>query len=236
MRGKIVLTEASLLRLPSAREETTPASGKTGALRPTASRKTPSAVVLVYSSLRLLAVSGPLWRVLTRVGALACLPPYSCLQLQSARKGHVKRRVCHTKNEFGPCKSPGASLLRHVGRARRQPRRKHPMGPQKSTSAASQGATAAEDATDAASSTPTRRRQPVLARGCSSPRVGARSTPRRPERDRGRASPGQYLGDGVPLARNWRPQRPRQRGPSADRLDCACLWAGGPSAGRGPRY
>ena len=51
-------------------------------------------------------------------------------------------------------------------------------------------------------------------------------TPRRPERDRGRASPGQYLGGGAPLARNWRPQRLRPRGPAADCLDCACLWAG----------
>ena len=55
---------------------------------------------------------------------------------------------------------------------------------------ASQGARAAQDATDAAPGTLTRRRQPALAQGCSSPRVGARSTPRRPERDRGRASPG----------------------------------------------
>ena len=149
------------------------------------------------------------------------LPQTSALQ-----KRHVKRRARHTENEFGPCKSPGASLLRYVGRARRQPRRKRPIGPQKSTSAASQGARAAQEATDAAPGTLTRRRQPALARGCSSPRVGARSTPRRPERDRGSASPGHYLGDGVPLTRNWRPQRPRQRGPSADLLDCACLWAG----------
>ena len=50
--------------------------------------------------------------------------------------------------------------------------------------------------------------------------------PRRPERDRGRASPGQYLGGGAPLARTWRRQPPRRRGPSPDRIDCACLWAG----------
>ena len=118
-------------------------------------------------------------------------PPSSVLPQTSAlQKRHVKRRARHTENEFGPCKSPGASLLRYVGRARRQPRRKRPIGPQKSTSAASQGARAAQEATDAAPGTLTRRRQPALARGCSSPRVGARSTPRRPERDRGRASPG----------------------------------------------
>ena len=111
-------------------------------------------------------------------------------QTSLSQKRHVKRPVRHTENEFGPCKSPGASLLRHVGRARRQPGRRPPMVPKNSTSAAPQGATAAGDATDAASGTPTRRRQPVLARGCSSPRVGARSTPHRPERDRGRASPG----------------------------------------------
>ena len=65
---------------------------------------------------------------------------------------------------------------------------------------ASQGARAAQDATDAAPGTLTRRRQPALAQGCSSPRVGARSTPRGPARDRGRASPGQSLGGGAPLA------------------------------------
>ena len=151
------------------------------------------------------------------------LPLVSCLRLQLSQKRHVKRRVRHTENEFGPYKSPGASLLRYVGRARRQPRRKRPIGPQKSTSAASQGARAAQEATDAAPGTLTRRRHPALARDCSSPRGGASSTPRRPARDRGRASPSHYLGGGVPLARNWRPQRPRQRGPSADLLDCACL-------------
>ena len=119
----------------------------------------------------------------------------------SLTERHVKRPVRHTENEFGPYKSPGASLLRYVGRARRQPRRKRPIGPQKSTSAASQGARAAQDATDAAPGTLTRRRQPALARGCSSPRVGAHSTPRRPERDRSRASPGQSLGGGAPRAR-----------------------------------
>ena len=170
--------------------------------------------------------SGPLWQLRARSGAPACLPPILALKLHSPQKRHVKRPVRHTENEFGPYKSPGASLLRYVGRARRQPRRKHPMGPQKSTSAAPQGTTAAEDATDAASGTPTRRGQPDLARGCSFPRVGARSTPRRAARERGRASPGQSLGGGAPQARNWRPQRPRQRGPSADLLDCACLWAG----------
>ena len=108
----------------------------------------------------------------------------------SLTERHVKRPVRHTENEFGPYKSPGASLLRYVGPARRQPRRKRPMGPQKSTSAASQGARAAQEATDAAPGTLTRRRQPALARDCSSPRGGASSTPRRPERDRGRASPG----------------------------------------------
>ena len=233
MFGKIALTEASLLRLASASEETTPASGKTGALRPTASRKTPSAVVLVYSSFRLLTVSGPLWQVRKRGGAhslfLVFLPPTS-----QARKRHVKRRVCHTENAFGPYKSPGASLLRYVGRARRQPGRSPPIGPQNSTSAASQGATAAEDATDAASGTPTRRRQPALAQGCSSPRVGARSTPRRLERDRGRASPGQYLGDGVPLAGGHSVLD------SADRRQIAstaraCGPAARSSAGRGPK-
>ena len=118
-------------------------------------------------------------------------PPSSVLPQTSAlQKRHVKRRARHTENEFGPCKSPGASLLRYVGPARRQPRRKRPMGPQKSTSAASQGARAAQEATDAAPGTLTRRRQPALARDCSSPRGGASSTPRRPERDRGRASPG----------------------------------------------
>ena len=74
------------------------------------------------------------------------------------------------------------------------------MVPKNSTSAAPQGATAAEDATDAASGMPTRRRQPILALGCSSPRVGARTTPRRPERDRGRASPGHALA----AAHRWR--------------------------------
>ena len=123
--------------------------------------------------------SGPLWQLRARSGAPACLPPILALKLHSPQKRHVKRPVRHTENEFGPCKSPGANLLRCVGRARRQPRRKHPIGPQKSTSAASQGARAAQDATDAAPGTLTRRRQPVLARGCSSPRVGARSTPRR---------------------------------------------------------
>ena len=134
MCGKIVLTEASLLRLPSAREETTPASGKTGALRPTASRKAPSAFVLVYSSFRLQMDSGPLWQLRARSGAPACLPPILALKLHSPQKRHVKRPVRHTENEFGPYKSPGASLLRYVGRARRQPRRKRPIGPQKSTS------------------------------------------------------------------------------------------------------
>ena len=43
---------------------------------------------------------------------------------------------------------------------------------------------------------------------------------RRPERDRGRASPGQYLGGGAPLAVGQ--QRLRPRGPAADPLDCAC--------------
>ena len=123
-------------------------------------------------------------------GPFPRLPLVSCLRLQLSQKRHVKRRVRHTENEFGPYKSPGASLLRYVGRARRQPGRRPPMVPKNSTSAAPQGATAAEDATDAASGTPTRRGQPALARGCSSPRVGARSTPRRPARDRGRASPG----------------------------------------------
>ena len=82
-----------------------------------------------------------------------------------------------------------------------------PKTPQKSSPAASQGARAAQDAADAAPGTLTRRRQPVLARGCSSPRVGARSTLRRPARDRGRASPGHpsaaphrwRLGDDSPL-------------------------------------
>ena len=143
--------------------------------------------------------SGPLWRVLRRGGADLHVTRKFC-QTSLSQKRHVKRRVCHTENESGPQRSPGASLLRYVGRARRQPGRRRPIGPQKSTSAASQGATAAEDATDAASGTPTRRRQPILARGCSSPRVGARSTPRRAARERGRASPGQYLGGGVTLA------------------------------------
>ena len=98
-------------------------------------------------------------------GPFPRLPLVSCLRLQLSQKRHVKRPVRHTENEFGPQRSPGASLLRHVGRARRQPRRKHPMGPQKNTSAASQGARAAEDATDAASGTPTRRGQPGLAGG-----------------------------------------------------------------------
>ena len=65
---------------------------------------------------------------------------------------------------------------------------------------ASQGARAAQDATDAAPGTLTRRRQPALAQGCSSPRVGARSTPRRAAREHGRASPGQSLGGAAPLA------------------------------------
>ena len=116
--------------------------------------------------------------------------PCSCAQTSLLQKRHVKRPVRHTENEFGPQRSPGASLLSYVGRARRQPRRKRPIGPQKSTSAASQGARAAQEATDAAPGTLTRRRQPALARDCSSPRGGASSTPRRPERDRGRASPG----------------------------------------------
>ena len=174
----------------------------------------------------------------TRGGALACLPPYSCLQLQSARKGHVKRRVCHIKNEFGPCKSPGASLLRYVGRARRQPGRRPPMVPKNSTSAASQGATAAEDATDAASGTPTRRGQPIRAEENSSPRVGAHSTPRRPERDRGRASPGhtsaaahRWRGPGghtVTSTARTAARSPRLRGPAAVRPRVV--------RGRGPRY
>ena len=153
-------------------------------------------------------------------------PPSSVLPQTSAlQKRHVKRRARHTENEFGPCKSPGASLLRYVGRARRQPRRKHPMGPQKSTSAASQGARTAQDATDAAPGTLTRRRQPTRARDCSSPRVGARSTPRRAAREHGRASPGQSLGGAAPVARTRRRQPPRRRGPPPDRLDCACLRA-----------
>ena len=64
-------------------------------------------------------------------GPFPRLPLVSCLRLQLLQKRHVKRRARHTENEFGPCKSPGASLLRYVGRARRQPRRKHPIGPQK---------------------------------------------------------------------------------------------------------
>ena len=103
----------------------------------------------------------------------------------------TRQAACMPHRErIWPCKSPGASLLRYVGRARRQPGRRPPIGPQKSTSAASQGVTAAEDATDAAPGTPTRRGQPIRAEENSSPRVGAHSTPRRPERDRGRASPG----------------------------------------------
>ena len=160
------------------------------------------------------------------------LPQTSALQ-----KRHVKRRARHTENEFGPCKSPGASLLRYVGRARRQPRRKHPMGPQKSTSAASQGARAAEDATDAASGTPTRRGQPALARGCSSPRVGARSMPGRPERDRGRASPGH------PSRRRTGCAHPATTATSAARTAARSPRLRGPAAvrprvvrGRGPRY
>ena len=134
MSVKIVLTEPSLLRLASASEETTPASGKTGALRPTASRKAPSAFVLLYSSFRLQMDSGLLWQLRARSGAPACLPPILALKLHSLQKRHVKRPVRHTENEFGPQRSPGASLLRYVGRARRQPRRKRPIGPQKSTS------------------------------------------------------------------------------------------------------
>ena len=171
-------------------------------------------------------------------GPFPRLPLVSCLRLQLSQKRHVKRRVRHTENEFGPYKSPGASLLRYVGRARRQPGRRPPMVPKNSTSAAPQGATAAEDATDAAPGTPTRRTQPVLAHGCSSQRVGAGSTPRRPERDRGRASPGQSLGGAAPLARGpGVRQPPRQRGPSPDRLDYECQKPSAhSSAGRGPRH
>ena len=182
--------------------------------------------------------SGLLWQLRARSGAPACLPPILALKLHSLQKRHVKRPVRHTENEFGPYKSPGASLLRYVGRARRQPRRKHPIGPQKSTSAASQGARAAEDATDAASGTPTRRGQPIRAEENSSPRVGAHSTPRRPERDRGRASPGhtsaaahRWRGPGghtVTSTARTAARSPRLRGPAAVRPRVV--------RGRGPRY
>ena len=59
-----------------------------------------------------------------------------------------------------------------------------PKTPQKSSPAASQGARAAQDATDAAPDTPTQRRQPALVRWWSSQRVGAGLMPRRPARDR----------------------------------------------------
>ena len=36
-------------------------------------------------------------------------------QTSLSQKRHVKRPVRHTENEFGPCKSPGASLLRQEG-------------------------------------------------------------------------------------------------------------------------
>ena len=155
----------------------------------------------------------------------------------SLTERHVKRPVRHTENEFGPQRSPGASLLRYVGRAKRQPGRRPPMVPKNSTSAAPQGATAAEDASDAASGTLTRHRQPALARGCSSPRVGAHSTPRRPERDRSRASPGQSLGGGAPLAPGDHTASSTAR--TGGRLSRLRVLVGRPRArpqGRGLRY
>ena len=168
-------------------------------------------------------------------GQFASLFLVSLPQTSLSQKRHVKRPVRHTENEFGPHKSPGASLLRHVGRARRQPGRRPPMVPKNSTSAAPQGATAAQDATDAASGTPTWRGQPDLARGCSSPRVGAglmRTAPNAiaaaPHQANTSAAPRRWCGPGGHLD-------------SADRRQIAStVRACGPrvrsSAGRGPRY
>ena len=151
--------------------------------------------------------------------------PYTCAQTSlSAEK--TRQAACTPHRErIWPAKVAWRqpATLRRACEAAAAPQTPH-WSPKKHFRA-SQGARAAQDATDAAPGTLTRRRQPALAQGCSSPRVGARSTPRRAAREHGRASPGQSLGGAAPVARTRRRQPPRRRGPPPDRLDCACLRA-----------
>ena len=134
----------------------------------------------------------------------------------SSQKRHVKRRVRHTENVNLARKGRGASFYVRRGRAEGQPRRKHPMGPQKALQRQHRA--------------PQQPRTPCSLRHAN-------------------AAPSSILGPGCSCSTRWRrrtsfvlrttfshqaktlggeapapgrPQRPRQRGPSAEfRVDCA---------------